>query len=374
MSSDRANTQNSNDIYQYALCGLLTINSQGEVLQVNKTLLEWLGYEKDLVVGKLNFRELLDVGGKIYFETHLMPLLQMQGGFREIQVDIKGAKGRKIPVLLNAIGDNEGRSDSSKYHITIVDITQRKHYESELLEARKEAELKTERLREINTDLERFAHVASHDLQAPLRTIVGMLSLVKKKGFVTDESKKYFDLIETNARRMRMMVLDLLEYSRIDKETEKLKPVDLNGVCSQAIEALGSSIDESSAEFQIDDLPKVAGSEIQLIRLFQNLFSNAVKYRSDAKPIIRVTAQAKGDFYAISVADNGIGFESENTERVFRFMERLHSKDEIEGTGIGLSSCKQIVKRHGGEIWANSSPGKGSTFTFTLPASEDSGQ
>ncbi|MCA1762643.1 MAG: PAS domain S-box protein, partial [Flavobacteriales bacterium] len=271
-------------------------NSHGDITQVNSTLLKWLGHEKDQVVGKLSFRDLLSVGAKIYFETHLMPLMKLQGGFTEVQVEMKGLKGRKIPVLLSAIGVDGGNPDSSHYHFTIGDITQRKLYEKELLKARKDAESKTERLREINTDLERFAHTASHDLQAPLRTIVGMLSLVRKKGLVTQESKKYFDLIDKNARRMRMMVLDLLDYSRIDSETDKLKAVDLNDVCRQAIEALGETVEESGAEFQVDQLPEVTGSEIQLSRLFQNLFSNALKYRSEQKPMIRVESKVDGDF------------------------------------------------------------------------------
>ncbi|MFN2431080.1 MAG: histidine kinase dimerization/phospho-acceptor domain-containing protein [Cryomorphaceae bacterium] len=296
MSTQTDHTLDPNDIYQNALCGLLSTNSHGDITQVNSTLLKWLGHEKDQVVGKLSFRDLLSVGAKIYFETHLMPLMKLQGGFTEVQVEMKGLKGRKIPVLLSAIGVDGGNPDSSHYHFTIVDITQRKLYEKELLKARKDAESKTERLREINTDLERFAHTASHDLQAPLRTIVGMLSLVRKKGLVTEESKKYFDLIDKNARRMRMMVLDLLDYSRIDSETDKLKAVDLNDVCRQAIEALGETVEESGAEFQVDQLPEVTGSEIQLSRLFQNLFSNALKYRSEQKPMIRVESKVDGDF------------------------------------------------------------------------------
>lgn len=368
MSTQEAH--NTGDIYQNALCGLLSINSHGAITQVNKTLLSWLGYQKNQVVDKLSFRDLLGVGAKIYFETHVMPLLKMQGGVTEVQVEMRGARGKKIPVLLSAIGVDGGNPDSSHYHFTIVDITQRKLYESELLKARKEAESKTEQLREINKDLERFAHTASHDLQAPLRTIVGMLSLIKKKRLVTEESKKYFDLMDENARRMRKMVLDLLEYSRIDKETEKLETIDLNKAYSQAIEGLGANIEESGAEFKVGELPEVMGSEIQLIRLFQNLFSNALKYKSERKPVIEVEAKLEGDFYAISITDNGLGFEPENAERIFEFMERLHPNEKIEGTGIGLSSCKRIVRNHGGEISASSTPGEGSTFIFTLPVSK----
>ncbi len=370
MSDRESHNLDPSEIYQNALCGFVSIDNHGVILQANNTLLQWLGFEKEEVIEKQTFPALLTMGGKIYFETHLMPLLQMQGGFTEVQLELRGANDKRIPVLLNAIGSDDGDPKSIHYHFTIIDITYRKRYEKELLLARKDAEDKAQRLREINEDLERFAHTASHDLQAPLRTLVGMISLLKKKKLIAEGSGKYFDLIEKNAKRMRLMVHDLLDHARVDKGNELFDLVDLNEVCEQAREALAAAEESDAADYQIETLPKVSGSEIQLVRLFQNLFSNAIKYRSDSKPLIKVESAEREDFYAISVSDNGIGFEQEHAERIFEFMERLHSSDKIEGTGIGLSSCKRIVKNHGGEIWATSSPGKGSTFTFTLPISK----
>lgn len=161
---------------------------------------------------------------------------------------------------------------------------------------------------------------------------------------------------------MKMMINDLLEYSHINEKSTGFEPVPLNDICSHALEMLDDEVQKNEAVFNIPELPVVFGVKIQLVRLFQNLFSNAVKYRSEAAPVVTVSWEKTGNFFTIRVKDNGIGFEQAFERKIFGFMERLHAPDSIAGTGIGLSACKRIVEKHGGQIGVESAPGKEAHF------------
>lgn len=363
-------SENIEEIYQNSPCGYLSIHADGTIIHVNNTLLHWLGYEREEIVYEKKFQDLLSQGGKIYFQTHLIPLLQVQGTFIEINMELKGKHSVQIPTLINA-KKVEGAGVTTIYRLSILDITQRKLYEKELLLARKEAEEKAQRLEQINEELDRFAHRASHDLQAPLNTLSGLLYLLEKKGLIKegDESEKLVSMIIKNTNHMRRMIRDLLEYYKMD-ENEEFKPVSLNDALESAIEILNDEIKSNNAVITFSDLPVIKGVETQIVRLFQNLLSNAIKYRSEKDPVISIESEKTDDFYTIRVTDNGMGIDTEYEQKVFEFMERLHGKDEIAGTGIGLSSCKRIVENHGGEIGVESVSGKGSTFYFSLPVRE----
>lgn len=365
-------SENIEDIYQNSPCGYMSVLADGAIISVNNTFLEWLGFERDEMVFEMKFQDLLNKGGKIYFQTHLIPLLQMQGEAVEIFLELRGKKSKKIPGLINA-KRVEQAGEKTIYRLSVLDITQRKRYEKELLLARKEAEEKAKKLKQINEELERFAHRASHDLQAPLNTLSGIISMLEKKDLIKkgEESEKLVSLIKRNARQMRLMIRDLLEYSRLDGE-KTLEQVSLNEALDQALELLNDDIQKTGAEVNRSELPVVDGMKSQLISLFQNLLSNAIKYRSEEDPVISVDSDLAGDFYTIRVKDNGMGIEQRYEKKVFEFMERLHSNEEVEGTGIGLSTCKRIVENHGGEIGLDSEPGKGSTFYFTIPVPRQS--
>ena len=163
------------------------------------------------------------------------------------------------------------------------------------------------------------------------------------------------------------MINDLLECSSIEDTSSKFEPVYLNEICLEALGTLDEAVRKNQAIFNIPELPEVAGIKIQLVRLFQNLFSNAIKYRSEADPIVTVSWEKKDTYYTFRIKDNGMGFEQKEENKIFGFMERLNTSKAISGTGIGLSSCKRIVEVHGGTIGVTSAPGKGSTFYFTLP-------
>lgn len=363
----KKNIESAEDLYENAPCGYLSIRTDGQIIKVNSTLLKWLNFQRKEVVSKKLFQEILGRGGEIYFESHLKPLLQVQSEVTEINMTLEGKGDIQIPVLINA--KRVKSDDQTIYRFSVLDITQRKMYENELIKERKKAEEAMIKVSQINEELERFAYRASHDLQAPLKTISGIISLIKVKDMIKPNSKigKYFSMITKNTKRMSLMVDDLLEYSKLDGVKIKNDPISLNDVCDEAIELLYESVQKHNVEFSIDHLPTAKGNRIQLQHLFLNLLSNAIKYRSDKSPFIKISATEDGDMCKVFVKDNGLGIDQKFSEKVFEFMERLHSNDEISGTGIGLSTCKRIVENHGGEIGVDSEPGKGSTFYFTIP-------
>ncbi len=225
-------------------------------------------------------------------------------------------------------------------------------------------------LKRSNGELERFAYVASHDLRQPLRMINSYLTLLERRmqGRLEDEEKEFLGFAVDGAQRMDRMILDLLDYSRIGRsnDTEQVRLADVLG---GALSSLGPLAQESGAEITIPaDLPLVSGVRSELERLFQNLLSNALKFRvEDRKPRIDVTCTAQGDTWLLTVADNGIGIDPAQHDRLFTIFQRLVPQTRYEGTGIGLASCRKIVEHHGGRIWIESRPGQGTTFLFTLP-------
>jgi PAS domain S-box-containing protein len=275
-------SENIEDLYQNAPCGYFSMLPGGMIISINNTLLKWLDYKREEVVYEMMLQDLLRAGGKIYFQTHLMPILQIEKEVSEINMELRGRGSIKIPALINA--KKEEDSDGQSFYLfSVLDITQRKLYENELIKARIEAEKKAERLRQVNEELERFANRASHDLQAPLNTLSGIVFLLEKKGLIieNEESEKLLNIIERNTKRMRTMIRDLLEHSKMDSDSADFESVSLNMVCKEVIELLGDEIKNSGADFKISDLPEVKGIKSQLVSLFQNLFSNAIKYRSE---------------------------------------------------------------------------------------------
>lgn len=354
----------TNQLLNNAPCGYLQIDSGGKILKINISLCKWLGFAGEEEVEVKYIEDILNMGGKIYFQTHLLPSLKMQGEISEINLTMARRDGTTFPVIINAKYDANEPGKTETFSVFVLNITQRKKYESELLTERKNAEQAAHRLKQLNSDLEQFAYTASHDLQSPLRTISGLISLLEKKKFIEpgSEEEKLFSLIKSNSNQMRLMVSDLLEYSKVIDNQLDYSPIYCHEVCQQAIDLLRDDVEKTQAVFEISEMPVIMGSKSQLVRLFKNLFENSIKYRSDATPVIRVTQNTTKDTYDILVSDNGIGFDKAYATAIFSFMKRLHSQEEIPGTGIGLSACKRIMKNHGGSISAESEPGAGSVF------------
>jgi PAS domain S-box-containing protein len=223
-------------------------------------------------------------------------------------------------------------------------------------------------LQRSNRELEQFASIVSHDLREPLRTISGFLNLIRRKnrGQLTQEADEYINYAVEGADRLDRMIRDLLDYSRIQRQEITFQPTPLFDIWKRVAENLRLLIEESGAHITHDPLPVVKGDASQLARLLQNLISNAITYCEGRKPEIHLGVASQDDSWRISVQDNGIGIKPEHQERIFQIFQRLHTRKEYPGTGIGLAICQKIVERHGGHIWVASEPGKGSTFYFTL--------
>jgi PAS domain S-box-containing protein len=242
---------------------------------------------------------------------------------------------------------------------------------AEIERQRAEVELQNQKqdLARSNAELQQFAYVASHDLQEPLRMIVSYLELLERryKGQLDEKADKFIAFAVDGATRMQTLINDLLSYSRVGTRGQNLETVDCAIIVQSVLTNLQVAIAQSNAVITYDPLPKVNADPSQLTQLFQNLISNAIKFRREEPPRIHIAVKCTDDKWLFSVQDNGIGIEPQYLDRIFIIFQRLHSRTEYPGTGIGLAVCKKIVERHGGTLWIESQPGQGSTFHFTLP-------
>lgn len=258
----------------------------------------------------------------------------------------------------------------------------RLHELNETLERRveertRELQRRSEDLRRSNEELEKFAYVASHDLQEPLRMVSSYTQLLARryKDQLDEDAEEFIGYAVDGAERMQTLINELLKYSRVGTQGKELTPTDCEEVLKAACANLKIAMEESESELKFGSLPTVVGDQTQLIQLFQNLIGNAIKFRREGvPPEIEVSARESGGWWIFSVSDNGIGIEAEYVERIFVIFQRLHGRVEYPGTGIGLALCKKIVERHGGTIRLESAPGEGSTFHFSLPSVEQRGE
>ncbi|MQY60283.1 GHKL domain-containing protein [bacterium] len=240
--------------------------------------------------------------------------------------------------------------------------SERKKTEEKLKETLKDLERS-------NKELEQFAYVASHDLQEPLRMVASYVQLLERryKDKLDSDANEFIAYAVDGAGRMQSMINDLLDYSRVGTAGKTFEKTNCAHVLGQAVVNLQGALEESGAVIAKNKLPTIKADESQLIQLFQNLIDNAIKFRGKELPCIQVTSKKKGKEWLFSVQDNGIGVDPQYAERIFVIFQRLHNRKKYSGTGIGLAICKRIAERHGGRIWVESEPGKGSTFFFTIP-------
>jgi PAS domain S-box-containing protein len=353
--------------------GTVTIAPDGAVLYCNSRFAAMLKKPLEQVIGNSMRLYILDTDLPKFDD-----LLK-----KGLQTDCQGELSLKTEVgtMPVQVSLSPVRSEGMDYAvIVIMDLTEQKKFEKilrnhkEILEETVEKrtdELKqlAEELKRSNEDLMQFASAASHDLQEPLRGIEGFVKLLEKryKGKLDEKADEFIDYVVDDVKRMQMLIKDLLEYSRVSTKGKVFRPANCSVVLEQALRNLRSAIEESSAKVTYDLLPTVMGDEAQLISLFQNLIGNAIKFRSLEPLKIHVSARREGGEWIFSVRDNGIGIDPKQAERIFVIFQRLHTRQEYPGTGIGLAICKRIVERHGGRIWVESNPGTGTTFYFTIP-------
>lgn len=302
--------------------------------------------------------------------------------------------GEIIWVFAQGVPHEQDQEELTNYVGTITDISQQKQAEQEirqlnaLLEQKVQertellsqtnrqllGEIKASRLMEIelkrsNQELAQFAYVASHDLQEPLRTIISYTQLLAKKygDHLDEKAKQYMNYIVDGTSRMQQLINDLLAYSRVGTRGGEFEPTDLQKVLNKTLANLQGAIAEKQAMITYDPLPMINADTRQIGQLLQNLIGNALKFCEKATPKIHITVEKSEENWLIAIKDNGIGIDPEYADRIFVIFQRLHSRQEYPGTGIGLAICKRIVERHGGRIWLESQAGEGATFYFTIP-------
>ncbi len=338
--------------------------TQGMFIEVNETACRRLGYSREELLS-MSLRDILSPGG---IENGPGVVDELWDKERiTFEAILTARDGSGIPV---EISSHRLLLDAQRVILSIArDIGDRKASDEDLKQKNRELDRLSKELARSNKELEQFAYIASHDLQEPLRMVASYVQLLAKRygGQLGQDADDFIAFAVDGAYRMQTMINDLLIYSQLRRQGEKFEPVDCNLVIDQTLNNLGLAIGDNSAVITFDPLPIVQADQSQLVQLFQNLIGNALKYRSEENPRIHISVREEEEYWVFSVADNGIGLEPESAERIFVIFQRLHSRTEYPGTGIGLALCKRIVQQHGGRIWVDTEPGQGSTFFFTLP-------
>ncbi len=348
-------------VIQNAPACIKLVAEDGSLLQMNQAGLRILEADS---LGQVQGKNISSCASFQYRPAFMNLVKEVfQGKTGTLEFEAASLKGKPLWLSTHAVPlyDNAGNI-TALLGIT-VDITGRKHAEDE-------RERLIGELARSNKELEQFAYVASHDLQEPLRMVAGFVSLLEKKykGRLDEKADKYIRFAVDGSLRMEKLIEGLLAYSRVSTRGIEFRRVDLEQVFNEAAANLSAAIRESKAHVTRDDLPAVMGDETQLLQLLQNLIGNAVKFRkTDVPPEVHISAQKKETEWLFEVRDNGIGIKKEDFGKLFQVFQRLHSREEYPGTGIGLAVCKKIVERHGGRIWVESVPGEGTSFFFTIP-------
>lgn len=339
--------------------GMVMVDPQGRMMLVNRETERLFGYERSELLGQPV--EMLvphqvrahhpDVRAAFAADPRSRPM----GAGRDLYGRRKDGSEIPVEIGLNPIETTDGIFVLA----SVVDISPRKRAE--------------EALRRSNEELERFAYVASHDLQEPLRTVTSYMQLLSRRyrDRLDGDASEFIDFAVSGAKRMQRLIQDLLTFSRVSTRGEALQLTDADIVLQGVIANLKAAIAESNASIACDRLPQIIADPVQLEQLLMNLLGNALKFRGTEAPQVHITATRTGRFQRFSIGDNGIGIDPQFFDRIFVIFQRLHGRDDYPGTGVGLAICKKIVERHGGRIWVESKPGSGSTFHFTLVAASE---
>jgi PAS domain S-box-containing protein len=342
---------------------LIVTDNQREdnpIIYSNQAFLDLTGYDMTDIIGH-NCRFLQGE------DSDSQTVAQLRDGVKNceyVRVTLKNYRKDGTPfwndLVMSPIKDSKGVT--THFMGMQLDITER-------IDAELALEQKSNDLEASNHELEQFTYATSHDLQEPLRMVNSYVQLLKNRydDKLDDDAKVFLDYAAEGADRMQQLINDLLTLSRVSNESDRFKTINMSVPVGRAVSNLKMSIEESNATITVEKLPSANVDPVQITQLFQNLISNALKYQQPgAQPVITITARKEGTSYIYSVTDNGIGIPQNHFERIFVIFQRLHTRSEYPGTGVGLAICKKIVDRHGGQIWVESAEGSGSTFSFTL--------
>lgn len=384
-------------LFDQAPVGYLTTDLRGRIMLVNHTLLEWSGYTDAELQGAVWSQVLLGPAGRVFLESHAQPLLDERHVVRDLLLDLRCKDQQRLPVLLSARLDMAaapGNPDTSEevLRYSFVKAVDRIHYEHQLLSAKQLAEDASEQLRELASDLEKmvaqrtaeltaayqdldsFAQTVSHDLRAPLRVVSGYCDLLSiDAGPKLDKvSVGHLQQIRQAVLTMNAMIDGLLQLSLGARAELEYQQVDISALATRICTEMKLSAEQgSAAHWQVQPGLLVQGDARLLEIVLRNLIGNAWKYSSRAaEPMLKVSAECSHDECIVSVVDNGVGFDMHTAQQLFQPFKRLPSGRTFPGIGIGLSTVKRIVERHGGRVFARSDPGQGAAFCFALPVSE----
>ena len=373
LARERANLR---AVFDVVNVGMLVIDQDGVVKQVNDTLSRWVkkdvstwegGQPGDLVGCVHALADPAGCGHSGHCATcpirnAFTSVLQTGQPVHDVEAEaILSIDGSEVRLWLEVSADPLALDGKRYVILAMNNITERKRAEESLRRT-------AEDLGRSNKDLEQFAYVASHDLREPLRMVTGFMSLLKDRceGKLDAKADEYIGFASDAASRMQRLIDDLLAYSRTGRG-KVTQPTNVGAVLDGVLKALTTGIAESGAVVTRDPLPTIAADPLELAQVFQNLIANAIMFRDGGKPEIHVGAQRQPDGWHFTVRDNGIGIDPQFADRIFLIFQRLHTREQYPGTGIGLAICKKVVERHGGRIWVESQPGCGSTFCFTIP-------
>ena len=355
--------------FENSAIGLGIVNTQKKWVVVNNSFCKMLGYEREELLQK-SFQEIThsdDLAEDLEYRT------EMENGKRsffkmEKRYFHKDGHTIWVRLVVSMLKDKEG--NPHLFVTQIENITQRKEHEKVLQKLNEELALRAQELLNSNKELERFAYMASHDLQEPLRMVASFLQLLEKKysNQLDDKAKEYIGYAVGGAKRMKVLIMDMLEYSRISSVAIQYEDIDLDKIVGDVRLNLLPVAENENAIIVANSLPVIRALKGQMLQLLQNLVGNALKYKSDERSaVVEITAMDKEKEWEIRILDNGIGINAQHFDKIFIIFQRLHNKSDYTGTGIGLAICKKIVEKHGGKIWVESEVGKGSSFIFTIP-------
>ena len=346
-------------LYDRAPLGYITLDQHLMIREVNLEASVLLSTERKNLVGRaLSAFISPECHERLYLHFRRLTLhgvVQRD----DFLVKSKGNEKRYARFESNIIDDGAGKVSFTTILADVSEIRRSQRAEKQI----------SDEAQRSNTDLEQFAYVASHDLQEPLRMVTKFAALLNRKygNQLNDEAKSYLKYVTEGAERMRLLIDDLLQLSRIGSTENQFVEVDLNHLTKIVLDSMHMAVDENKSAVSVGSLPAVRGDGLQLAQVLQNLISNGIKFHGPEPPRIDISAREGTKEWIISVKDSGIGIDPEYADKLFKMFSRLHTKEEYPGTGLGLAISKKIVERHGGRIWFESEPGRGTTFFFTLP-------
>ncbi len=351
-------TKEIKELYDKAPCGYFSVDAGMGLCNINQTLLQWLGYTAEELVGKMKFEDLLASESRqehlTTYDTVFKKYMD-QGYISNLEFVFMRKDGTSFPAVVNSVAVFNDKGEFIKSRSTVFDYTERKQTE--------------ENLKALNLELESFSYSVSHDLRAPLRAINGYSRILMEDyaNGLNDDARRMISTVMLNAQRMSQLINDLLNFSKLSRKELTKTEIASTDLVAQICNELKEPGRNPNVEFKIHTLPKIKADGV-IKQVWENLISNAVKYSANRpNPVVEIKAESRRHETIFSISDNGAGFDMRYASKLFGVFQRLHSEEEFEGTGVGLAIVQRIVTKHGGRVWANGKVNEGATFYFSLP-------